>query len=208
MRCVVPVLSAATFTATFAAMLAAPTSALAGGIGLLGSGGIHQATAYYYQNGDPDLQGKDVQMRPNAGFGGELIIGDRDDRVLGLMRLSFNGDWPVNEPDTSAEDQSHEYIYPPAHEQGVRQVGTLLVGIQWGLWGDPTGFQLTAVTLAGSGFATLDNTEYLIIDPGLGFTYGFNKGVQTFVNVTGTTRYRKSWDFGGSAHAGLRYLFD
>ena len=190
------------------ALLAFAPSAHAGAIGLFGSAGVHESIAYYYQDGNPDLQGKDVQTRPNAGYGGELLIGDRDDRVIGVVRMYVLNDWPVQEPDLSGESKEFEYVYPAAHEQDIRKVGVATVGIQWGLWGDPSGFQLTGLTLIGSGFATLDNTEFFLMEPGIGVTYSIGPSLQAHANLTGAIRVRKSWAYGGDAYAGIRYMFD
>ncbi|MFT5686575.1 MAG: hypothetical protein ACI8RZ_007531, partial [Myxococcota bacterium] len=108
----IPVLlSAATFSAP----------AFAGGVGIMTTGGLHEAKAYYYD--DLGRQGVDTQQRPNAGFGAEVMLGDKDDRIMGLMRIYSNVDWPKNEPtlDGVSEDEA---IYPAAHLDAPRQDGT------------------------------------------------------------------------------------
>ena len=172
----------------------------------MGTGGFHQVKAYYYRN--DGLQGVDYQSRPNVGAGFEALLGDRDDKVLGLMRLYWMSDSPPKAPDTSAEDQSHTYVHPPAEDQPPEQIGAITLGVQWGVWGDPTGFQVVVTSLAGSGFATKDNLEFLIVEPGAGVTWTWNERVQLYGNVAYTLRYRKGLSLGENAYAGVRYLFD
>ena len=185
----------------------APHTAHAGGIGLVANSGFHEAPAYYYR--DDGEQGIDVQLRPNAGFGGEFILGDRDDKIIGVMRLAVQRDWPVLEPDLSGEDSSYSYTYPDAHLQDPVDMGTIIIGIQWGLWGDPGGTQLVLSTLAGSGFATVDNLEFLLMEPGVGVTKTTSQGnMQLFATAAGSVRFRKGWRMGATGTAGVRYLFD
>lgn len=186
-----------------AATLSAP--AFAGGVGIMGTGGLHEAKAYYYD--DLGRQGIDTQQRPNAGFGGEVLLGDKDDRIQGLMRIYANVDWPTNEPTLSGVD-ADEAIYPAAHLEAPRVDGTITMGVQWGLWGDPTGFQLTATTLFGSAFITPDNLEHLIAEGGVGATYMMSDRLQLAGTLAFAGRYRKQITISESAFISARYLFD
>lgn len=189
------ILSAATFSAP----------AFAGGVGIMGTGGLHEAKAYYYDN--LGRQGVDTQQRPNAGFGVEVMLGDKDDRIMGLMRLYTNTDWPTNEPTlsgVSAEDAT----YPAAHLESPRTDGSISMGIQWGLWGDPTGFQLIGTTMFGSAFITPDNLEYGIAELGVGASYMMNDRFQFAGTLAFAGRYRKQLTISESAFISARYMFD
>ena len=191
---------------TAASLSLIPLSASAGGVGIITSGGVHEARAPYYR--DDGEQGIDVQQRPNAGYGAEGLLGDKDDKIQGVVRLYVLSDWPLNEPDVSNEDQSYEYTWPAHEDLGIRHQGAIMVGVQWGVLGDPGGLQLTATTLVGSGFATLDNLEFFMVEPGVGVTYMLNARVQANANVAVTGRYRKRVYLGANAYASIRYMFD
>jgi hypothetical protein len=189
------ILSAATFSAP----------AFAGGVGIMGSGGLHEAKAYYYDN--LGRQGIDTQQRPNAGFGAEVLLGDKDDRIMGLMRIYSNVDWPTNEPTLSGVDPE-DATYPAAHLEAPRLDGTISMGVQWGLWGDPTGFQLIGTTVFGSAFITPDNLEYLIAEAGVGGTYMLNERFQLAGTVAFAGRFRKQVTLSEGAFVSARYMFD
>jgi hypothetical protein len=183
-----------------------PLSASAGGIGVIASGGIHEGRAPYYRS--DGLQGIDVQQRPNAGVGGEALLGDKDDKIQGVVRLYVLSDWPLNEPDVSNESSDYEYTWPAHEDLPIKHQGAIMVGVQWGILGDPGGFQFTATSLVGSGFATMDNLEFFMIEPGVGVTYMLNERLQAHANLAATIRYRKRVYTGANAYAGIRYMFD
>ena len=178
----------------------------AGAIGVMGTAGLHDARAYYYR--DDGEQGVDVQSRPNVGGGLEILLGDKDDKIQGLGRMYLLSDWPVNDPDLSNEDQSYDYVYPPASEQGHHNAGVMAVGIQWGLFGDPSGFQLLLTTLGGAGFATIDNLEFAMFEVGIGGAYTIADRIQPYLEVAFQGRFRKRLYTSEDAYIGVRYLFD
>ena len=178
-------------------------NAHAGAIGLTTSAGLHQERAYFYsQNGE---QGLDNQSRPNYGVGIEAMVGDKDEKVQGILRMNWLVDSPPLKPDTG---DVNEPIIPPAHEQDARSVGTLGLGVQWGVLGDPTGTQLNISAVVGTGFITTDNTEFLMVETGIGATHNLTSTLQANANIMGTMRYRKHGSFGPNVYAGIRYLFD
>ncbi len=189
-----------------AALLGASQPALAGGVGFIGTAGVHTARAYYYN--DEGQQGIDLQARPNMGAGLEVVLGDRDDRIQGVVRLYSLTDWPLNDPDLSKEDPSYDYTFPPESSQPKKTTGALTAGVQWGLWGDPEGLEIVAHTLVGSGFLSKDNLEFLILEPGAGATWRMNDRVQLVGTAAWTVRYRKYYSNGANVYAGVRYLFD
>ena len=188
-----------------AAALTATQSAHAGAIGLLTTAGLHQERAYYYSPNDTTNAGVDSQLRPNMGVGIEAIVGDKDEKVQGILRMGMLQDSPPLEPDTGNVKNA---IYPPAHLQDPRRVGILGLGVQWGLLGDPTGTQLTVNSVIGTGFITTDNTEFLLVEAGVGGTHNLTSRLQANVTLAGTMRYRKHMSLGPNVYAGIRYLFD
>ena len=175
----------------------------AGAIGLQTSAGLHQDRAYFYsQSGD---QGLDNQTRPNYGIGLETLLGDKDEKVQGVLKLSLVQDAPLKEPDTGDTDNA---LFPAAHEEGARSVGVLGLGIQWGVLGDPSGTQMTVTSVVGSGFLTTDNTEFVLLEAGVGGTHSLTETLQLAGTLAATMRYRKGASFGPSAYIGVRYLFD
>jgi len=185
-------------------------NAYAGAFGILGHGGAYEGKAYYYRS--DGLQGIDSQFRPAAGFGFETLLGDKDDRLIGQLRLSWNHDWPLNDPNyTVTNDDNGEpysYTHPDYSSTTGRNDGLISVGLQWGLWGEPTGFQVIASTAFASGFWTVDNLEYFIFEVGPGVTYTINDQYQFHSTVCFAPRYRKQMFMGVTSYAGVRYLFD
>ena len=92
--------------AAFALTLAAP--AQAGGVGLLLNGGAHSENVYFYSSQNADgveysnlndyEQFQLVEYIPNYGGGVELLLGDRDQRILGSFRVYYNQDAPQADP--------------------------------------------------------------------------------------------------------------
>ena len=197
-------LALATLAAAPFALASLP--AHAGGLGVFGVGGIHETRAYYYR--DDGLQGIDNQLRPNYGFGGELVLGDKDDRVQGLARFYMLADAPTNEPDTSGESSDYEYTYPAYADEGVTQNGLMMVGVQWSLLGDPSGLQLVLNSLGGSAFATPSNLEYVQLQIDVGGTYLISDRIQPFAFVSMAGRYRKRVSLTENVFVGVRYMFD
>ncbi|MCK6507618.1 hypothetical protein L6R53_30340 [Myxococcota bacterium] len=184
--------------------LALPSQALAGGIGLLTTGGLHQTRAYYY---DADgNQGIDAQTRLNYGGGLMGVLGDKDDKVQGIMRLWYMQDQREADPDTG--DTEGEVFYPAYSEQGPRHLGMFTAGVQWGLLGDPSKAMLTLETHAGSGFATSDASEFLLIEVGPGGTLAVSDELVLFASVTADLRYRKRASLSENVYLGARFMFD
>jgi hypothetical protein len=174
----------------------------AGGLGVVLNTGLRSDKAYYYDLDDE--QYIDKQMRPTNGFGVEMMLGDRSDPIQGLIRGSLVVDSPVKTPADAGSDD----IHPDYDELSSRKTGVMAVGIQWGIWGDPEGFQLIANSLVGTGFITPDNFEFLVVEPGFGFNYTMQERYQLNVNLAATARYRKTLSMAGNLYAGFRYMFD
>jgi hypothetical protein len=182
--------------------------AMAGGLGLLGTSGFHQARVYYYD--ELDRQYLNRQVRPNNGFGLEVVLGDKDDKLLGVARSFFVVDSSaVAPPDPQCENPV--YAVP----DGPLYVGTATVGLHWGVLGDPTGFQAHIASNVGAAVITVDsatgegaNLEYLLAEAGVGAHYQFARNMQVYADVDFALRYRKNFSPGGNAYLGVRYLFD
>lgn len=188
-----------------AALLLGSAAAHAGGLGVIGTGGVHTAKAYYYDaEGE---QGIDSQIRPSGGLGLEGMLGAKDDRIVGLFRVYVLADAPVAMPDTGDLDAS-EVTTPPYDTLGWAQKGVMSVGVQWTVYGDPEGFQLVVDSMVGTGFMTPDSLEFLLVDVGPGVTYALGDKLQLTGTLSATGRYRKGLSLGGNAYAGVRFLFD
>lgn len=181
------------------------SSASAGGLGLMLTGGTHSDTAYFYDaEGE---QGTDRQNRPNGGIGAEVVLGNDDDKIHGVTRFYLNMDAPLADPDTG-DVPKDEATFPPASEQGWSTVGVMLVGVQWSLLGDPKGKELVLHSLAGTGFATINSLEYLQVDVGPGYNMMLGDRLQLSASLAATARYRKGLSVGPNVYAGIRYIFD
>ena len=190
-------------TALAGLALSATQVAHAGAIGTITNAGFHQERAYYY-----DRQGKQFienQMRLNKGIGIETLVGDKDEKVQGILRFMWMQDTQPKAPDTDgvllAESPDYDALK-------AKNVGVLGLGGQWGVLGDPMDMQLVVTSLVGSGFITTDNTEYVLVEVGVGGTYNLSPTIQATANLATTMRNRKHISFGPNMYMGIRYLFD
>ena len=212
-------------TALISFLFVAPAEA--GGLGVLGTAGAHTEQLYFYSSTDADgnefpaLNDYDQfrinETLPNVGGGLELVLGDRDDKIVGNCRFYWMVDSPQQAP-------AGGETYAPTSGGQARQVsqdslvvkecdtprhlGLGMVGLSWGFAGKPDGFMVSALGHVGSAFITLDHSEFLAIDLGPSFSYRAARQVQVFGDLQYMLRYRK--DFGHSVNvvAGARYLFD
>ncbi len=183
-------------------------SAHAGGIGLLGTAGMHQARVYYYDVDETQYLNRQNQL--NTGFGLEAVLGDKDDRFLGVARGYFLMDSPPVAPKAPLVDDPVYAI--PEHPL---YMGVATVGVHWGVLGDPTGFQAHIATHVGAGIITADpdtgegtSQEFLLGEAGIGAHYHFARNLQVYADLAYTMRYRKSFYPGANAYVGFRYMFD
>lgn len=187
--------------------LALPIPALAGGLGLMATGGGHSDRVYYYTY--DDLTESYTQQEPmdymGLDFGGgiEAVLGDRDNRVLGVFRAYYIQDAPQKEPEATGGET---LVYNIRSEP--RPVGMVNAGVQFGVLGDPANLQFIIVGTLGSGFLTTDWSEFLTAEVGVGGTYMLARNVQLAATVNGGTRYRKLFSPTVNGTLALRYLFD
>jgi hypothetical protein len=175
----------------------------AGAVGAITNVGLHQERAYFY-----DRQGEqfiESQMRVNTGFGLETLVGDKDEKIQGILRFMWMIDSQPKAPDTGdvllAQNPDYDALK-------AKHVGVLGLGVQWGILGDPMDKQLVVNSLVGSGFITTDNTEYVLVEAGVGGTYNLSPTIQATANLALTMRNRKHISFGPNMYMGIRYLFD
>lgn len=184
-----------------AAVLGA-TPAHAGGIGIMAIAGGHsdRVDSYNYDaDADTYSQFTESQLNSNYGTGLELVLGDKDNKILGVFRAYYLSDSPQKAP---AEGS----IY--AIREDSRPIGVINAGLQWGIVGQPDTFQMVIVSTLGSGFLTTDQTEFLTGDVGVGATFMVARKMQLAASVTGGARYRKLFYPTVSGSLGVRYLFD
>ncbi len=211
----------------FAALVllsSAPTHA--GGVGLVGLAASHTEKVYFYD--EDGAQYSDIQLRPTTGFGLEALLGDRDDRLIGLMKFYYVTDFqakaenvqtgnvqdptiPLDPPNSCAQGRDGTIpvlMSPRPCDFTFRSIGVFTAGLQWGLYGDPTGLQINLVTSLGTGAITPDSTEFLLVEIGPGIHYVLNKKYVLHAEAVGHLRYRKSVSYGGGVNLGVRYYFD
>lgn len=196
-----------------AAGLSAP--AYAGGIGVITRGGLQQQNVYVYD--DAAEQFRVEQARPMYGVGIQGLLGDRDDRVIGLMRLSYHYDAPSVddgiEDAARAEADANEYAidggltYATPPESG-KATGVALAGVEWGLLPDPGAFQVNLISNIGAAVLTPDASEYVLIELGGGARYALTDTLQINGELTYDLRIRKGFSHAGGASLGVRYMFD
>ncbi|MCB9765160.1 MAG: hypothetical protein H6739_35630 [Alphaproteobacteria bacterium] len=209
-------------TAVGCAMLALAAAlspaAFAGGVGVFTTGGFHQENIYVYDSYDvenPDtVQTIVYQQRPNYGFGIQGLLGDRDDRVLGLMKFYYMSDSPpidsgvIDKAQAKGAEPGEDGLLYALPRTEARPMGLALAGVQWGILPDPGALQLNAVTSLGAGVLTNDNTEFILAEVGAGAHYGLTEQIQINAELAYNLRIRKNFYHGVNANLGVRFMFD
>lgn len=182
--------------------LAAPVPALAGGLGLVTTAGLHGDRVYSYNydvNGVATQADPENQMNPNYGLGLEVLLGDKDLKVTGIFRGFYLQDSPLQEP-----TNGDTFVI----REEPKDIGVVTAGLQWGVLGDPGALQLTVVGTIGAGVFTENMDGYVTGEAGVGGTWMAARRVQVAASVTGGARYWKRFYPTTNAYAGVRYLFD
>ncbi|MFK7931858.1 MAG: hypothetical protein AB8H79_27015 [Myxococcota bacterium] len=200
------VLVAGLSVAALAASLATPTLAVAGGIGVVGTGGMFSDRVYYYDA--DDNQYRQNQIIPTFGTGLDLVVGDRDDRIVGIARFYWQADGAERNPADSSGIPIAGSEVTAAPRDSTRNTGVFAVGLQGGLIGDPDKAMLVINGTVGSGFMTPDHTEYVFGELGVGGTVRVGNQIELFANVNAHMRFRKWLRPGATTYAGARVLFD
>jgi len=204
------------------------STAQAGGFGLILNGGVHTESVRYYSSYDYNTQSGEpvpfetqdeyaqyemTQTLSNMGAGLELVLGDRDDRVVGSFRIYLMRDAAQQDPRDSATIQP-EHVVSDIRERN-RDVGMGMVGLTWGFIGRPSGFMAGLSAYVGSGFLTWDedggplaHTEFLSFQIGPAAMYRIGRAFQLNADVSYQGRFRKGFSHGVTGTLGMRYMFD
>lgn len=193
-----------------------PAPAIAGGIGIDLLGGTHTEKVYFFDAEATKFS--EVQQAPTWGVGFQTILGDRDDTLIGIMKFGYINDAAassaVTTPDdfegdisqvTARLDCEDEFAGNPC---GPRALATISAGLQWRVWGDPMGLQVSVLPSVGAGIVTTDSTEYIQLEFGPGVHYAISKELQVHAEVAYQVRYRKVFSQGATMTTGVRWLFD
>ncbi len=202
---------------TTALGLVLSSPALAGGIGATFTGGARTERVFFYSNADEDgelLQEESdfeqfqmQQTLPHLGAGIEFILGDRDDKIVGVTRLYYLVDAPQIDPAEITTQVDSDFVVANIRDE-PRNLGYGMVGLSWGIIGDPSNFMFNAVGHVGSAFLTFDRTEHLSFDIGPGVSYKVARQVVVFGDLVYQARFRKEWSHSGNLFVGARYMFD
>ncbi len=222
--------------AVLASLLTA-SPALAGGVGLLVGGGARTEQVYYYSDaaipagGTNPVMISDQDLWPQyqletligQGIGGaEVVLGDRDDKIMGIFRFYYQGELPEPDPKTmdlgELDDAVPDTVNVHARTRQVMQHnGVASVGLSWGVFGSPDTWQVGFGGQLGSGFLSTNATTptgettsptFLQANLGPTATYKVARQVQLFGDLTYQLRYHKTVDHGANLMVGARYLFD
>jgi hypothetical protein len=186
------------------------SDAVAGGIGVITTAGVHQENIYAY---DQELvQYPVTQLRPNLGAGVQGLLGDRDDRIMGYVKMYYMMDSPQVDNDISAkvkaENEGVEGTLVYAVREAPRNVGVASVGVQWGLLPNADALQLTAISGIGAGALTIDSSEFILVELGAGAQYALTDQLYLHGELAYQGRYRKAIDHGAGVNIGVRFMFD
>ena len=182
------------------------STAMAGGIGLITTGGMYSETVYFYDGSDELRQYQQSQNIGTYGTGMEFTLGDRDDKIIGVARGYWIQETPQQNPANSTSLVSPDDVVANWREKS-RNVGMFSVGLQWAFW-EKEKLRLNAVAMFGSGFLTDDHTEFFIAEAGAGASYRITRNIDAHAELQYALRNRKGLRHGFNGYAGIRYLFD
>jgi hypothetical protein len=196
----------------------ASTPAVAGGLGIDILGGTHGEKVYFF-----DTEGNkynELQQASTWGLGFQTILGDRDDTLIGIMKFGYINDAPASSAVNTDRAEGFEGDVSQVTARldcedknagdpcGPRALATVSAGLQWRVWGDPMGLQVSILPSVGAGIVTTDSTEYIQLELGPGVHYAFSKQLQVHAEVAYQVRYRKVFTQGATLTSGVRWLFD
>lgn len=203
--------------ALLVALLAA-APAQAGGVGVLVHGGAHSERVFYYSNHTAEgvplsdtrqfPQYEQTQMIPQGGAGLEFLLGDRDDKIIGVFRVYYNVDTPQGNPADNPESGVQSEWVVSEYRNKARHIGMASMGLNWGVIGSPDKFQAGLSAHLGSGFLTTDHTEFFNLAVGPTINYRVARQASAYLDIHATARFRKEFGFGAQTVAGIRYMFD
>jgi hypothetical protein len=198
----------------------APTSAHAGGVAPIVTGGFHTEKLYFYSREKDGGAGAVIrdpnqyerydmtQVLGQVGSGLELMLGDRDDFIQGVFRGYWMMDTPQIDPAKSTDLVDADALVA-AWRTEARHVGMGTVGIQWGIVRAASDrFKFGLSLHVGGAFLTSDHTEFLLAQGGANVNYQITRSLEFFADVNYGLRVRKTPGHGLYTTAGLRVLFD
>jgi hypothetical protein len=205
-------------TLLLTAALTASAPAFAGGIGIMGHGGIHSERVFYYSTIDPSsntqitnpdnyLPLRQVQLVPQFGGGLEFILGDRDDNITGVFRGYWNLDLAQGNPADRTTAVNAENVVS-AHRDEALHLGMASVGLNWMAVGDRDGLRFGASVHVGAAVLSPTQEEFLIVSAGPSINYRLSRPLIGFADLQYHARYRKVLSNGVQGVVGLRYMFD
>lgn len=182
------------------------SNAFAGGIGLLGTGGMYTESVYFYDSSQEFQQYSQTQTIGTYGTGLEFSLGDRDDKIMGMARFYWIQETPQTDPAKTTGLVDPENVVANIRDT-TKNVGMFSVGLQWTYW-EKEKLRLNVNAMFGSGFLTTDHSEFFIAEAGIGTAYRISRDVDFHVEVQYALRNRKGLRHGMNTYAGIRYLFD
>ena len=182
------------------------SNAFAGGIGLLGTGGMYSESVYFYDSSKEFQQYSQTQTIGTYGTGVEFALGDRDDKIMGLARWYWIQETPQTDPAKTTGLVDAENVVANIRDT-TRNVGVFSVGLQWTYW-EKNKTRLNVNAMFGSGFLTTDHSEFFIAEAGVGTSYRITRDLDFHVEVQYALRNRKGLKHGMNTYTGIRYLFD
>ena len=121
------------------------TDALAGGLGVVATTSLHTETVYFY-DGSTSPDPSQLQMNqtlPSYGTGLEFVLGDKDDRIVGIFRGYWMQDAAQRDPASLTKTVDPDDVIAN-YRDTPRNIGMGTVGLQIGFLGRPESFQATA----------------------------------------------------------------
>ena len=182
------------------------SNAIAGGFGLLATGGMYTETVHFYDSSKEFQQYQQSQTIGTYGTGLEVALGDRDDKIMGLARWFWLQETPQKDPALSTGLVEADNVVANWRDT-TRNVGVFSVGIQWSYW-TKNKLSLNANAMFGTGFLTTDHSEFFLAEAGAGASYRLTRTMDAHMEVQYAVRNRKGLTHGMNTYAGIRYLFD
>jgi|GEM_PF-2246169 len=202
-------------------------AAMAGGVGLNIIGGTHSQSVYLFDSQNEKFEV--TQHQPAVGLGLEVLLGDRDDDLQGVMKFSWISNSPANHEGISTpegftgevneqtqmsgrfscdEEGNPQEFLNDFQACGLENVATASAGLQWRVWGDSDALMATVTPSIGAAVMTADSWEYLQVEVAPGIQYAFSDELFFQAEVAAQLRFRKSGSFGVTSYTGFRYMFD
>lgn len=206
-------------TAAIATSLLAST-AYAGGISPIVTGGFHTETVPYYSNAtdggngvpldDPRTypQFNQNQLIGNLGAGIEFMLGNQDNPIRGTFRAMWFRDFPQSDPALTATDVNPANIVSP-YRSTSQDYFLVTAGLQWSVVDAADGrFRFGPELHVGAPVVGKMTELFLLAQPGVFASFSINRTLEVYVDANYTFRLTKSVSHGFLAATGIRVMFD